>query len=943
MGKIYKYDVPFGAGDGATVIYGYGNTLNGNGMTQGSGGGVTLDTHQIWGQPFNGKRDVDGDLTITHGNIEMGCGDVHVGSVSDNEAAEGGNLTVDKHTKTNTLEVTEGADIGGDLDVGGSLYVISDLTTDGHLYAEGGAEIYGDTYTDSITSPYGVIDEIKSTLITTDYLTVLKSATFYEVIIEKLKSIGGSIILSPADGFVVSDVEPSRKRVVGKRRNSIYLGRWDEVIITATCFKLYWIAETSDDMGNTITLDNQWQKGDMMMCQSFNIKQGTTSNAATKYYWCVVTDVGTVEATEDTPRKNWIEIVDNGTYYYPENDREEPSDGSIQISRFAPNCTFKDPGCVVNPSVGDNIVHLGNVYSLLDKTNRGNAIYISCVTSRDYGLTPPFIATYKEIDSYDLGIHRHSQISPNGNFLRGTFYAGNDDRPINEVMDDINGKIGTLEQGHDDQGKVISSLIVSSNAIKTRVEQVETGYSELKQSLDGFKITVNNTLDNHSTQISQNAQQISFYADEIEKLKITRDKIILNGDTEVNGTVSINKTGVGFTLLGNNGERFDITSKSIGTYSSFSSANNNLLIVFAKSTSASVTVTGGLTSTDSQGPWSKTNNPSVYVYKSLGVIKKGTQISIRNFKFSSGNTTVSPNSSLCSGSGRVVSASIRISTSTSTGNSVAMSPSYSSNQSGTILTYTAAETREYYIIGQLDFTVTATLRKGSSGGTSSAMEFQPSQCTATTTGNIWCDVYGTTDAHGQIAYDGIGINFGGGKVCFMGNDCAVIKYGDNAAIKISTDGLEKLVPVKTTNHTLYSDNREVTSNYQKAGQWVSINSANTVNYTNSQISNCGNSTKDSGYKMLCLCDDDEFVTLYTSYNIDLRLPNISYVSPGHKIIIKRIDGGSSAYRKVIRVRSANGSSKFYAPDTNYVDHYDINERTVFFISNGTTWIMGYCG
>ena len=37
-------------------------------------------------------------------------------------------------------------------------------------------------------------------------------------------------------------------------------------------------------------------------------------------------------------------------------------------------------------------------------------------------------------------------------------------------------------------------------------------------------------LSNHSTQISQNADDISFYADEIEKLKITKDKIILNGD-----------------------------------------------------------------------------------------------------------------------------------------------------------------------------------------------------------------------------------------------------------------------------------------------------------------------------------------------------------------------------------------------------------------------------
>ena len=45
------------------------------------------------------------------------------------------------------------------------------------------------------------IRELLSTNLTTDYLTVLKSAHFFELIIDQIKSAGGSLLLTPADGF----------------------------------------------------------------------------------------------------------------------------------------------------------------------------------------------------------------------------------------------------------------------------------------------------------------------------------------------------------------------------------------------------------------------------------------------------------------------------------------------------------------------------------------------------------------------------------------------------------------------------------------------------------------------------------------------------------------------------------------------------------------------
>lgn len=44
---------------------------------------------------------------------------------------------------------------------------------------------------------------------------------------------------------------------------------------------------------------------------------------------------------------------------------------------------------------------------------------------------------------------------------------------------------------------------------------------------------------------------------------------MLDGNTEVNGTVNVNKDGTGFRLNGSNGETFTIGSNDIGNYTDF--------------------------------------------------------------------------------------------------------------------------------------------------------------------------------------------------------------------------------------------------------------------------------------------------------------------------------------------------------------------------------------
>lgn len=52
-------------------------------------------------------------------------------------------------------------------------------------------------------------------------------------------------------------------------------------------------------------------------------------------------------------------------------------------------------------------------------------------------------------------------------------------------------------------------------------------------------------------------------------MQVNSKKIVLDGNTEVNGTVNVNKDGTGFRLNGSQGETFTIGSNDIGTYSAF--------------------------------------------------------------------------------------------------------------------------------------------------------------------------------------------------------------------------------------------------------------------------------------------------------------------------------------------------------------------------------------
>lgn len=353
---------------------------------------TSLDTHNIWGQPFNGTEDVSGNLynvgSITaSGNIQT-KGDIIIRQLDEeNQVVNDGDLTISVKDRAATFSgkdkytfdgAIEGTDIkaNGNLDVTGAS-TMNGVTVNGDAAFNKNIEVKGQSKLNDVSSN----NITNSDTIKTKNLEVTGSAHFFELIIDKIKAAGGAVLFTPANGFKVDIVE------------SVTNG-----------YKLYWQAD--DGSGNQA--DNMWKVNDQALCMSFNqAKEGTNHNISNKYYWSLVT------AVSDT---NQPVSIEEKKYHY------------IVISTVTKDGT-------VNPEIGDTIAMLG--YRGTDDKKRQSAIYISAYTSLDKGLTAPLLAQYQGINDFNLESHRKSYFDAVGAKFVGNFEVSNGQT----IEDYINNKI----------------------------------------------------------------------------------------------------------------------------------------------------------------------------------------------------------------------------------------------------------------------------------------------------------------------------------------------------------------------------------------------------------------------------------------------------------------------------------------------------------------------
>lgn len=260
---------------------------NGNGgnviIKGGSGSGKSFEPHYLWGQYFDDTEDISGDLKNvdkieakgkirTLGSIEAPTGNIETvnSSLVDTTTIEADNGTItnlgsDNITaqvvSTNTLTAVEGEieDLeSNNIKAGTITSTVGDID---NIYSKA-------IDTHSIRAVEGFIKNILSENITTDYLTVTKAAHFFKLIIDEIKSVGGNIIVTPAN----MDVD-----------NVVQLPNGD--------YRCY--ARSTDDGTEII---NTWEIGDQAVCQTFNVHEGVNSNVDNKYYWRLVTNTGSIRS-----------------------------------------------------------------------------------------------------------------------------------------------------------------------------------------------------------------------------------------------------------------------------------------------------------------------------------------------------------------------------------------------------------------------------------------------------------------------------------------------------------------------------------------------------------------------------------------------------------------------------------------------------------------------
>ena len=274
---------------------------------------------------------------------------------------------------------------------GDAIFNGDQVTINSSLTVNGESIFNGDSYFNQ---------DIYAKDITVENLTVTKLAHFFSLVIDKIKSVGGSIILSAAncviDKVVDSSVNSNIKRLYWKATNDM--------------------SDTGMELNYQRGLQNEFDDYDQVICQTFNLAEymegETIYNVSNKYYWFTLGQNAT--GTEFTE----IDGV-NTLCNYMDVDTTSNIDGEFL------------------PEKGDNLVQLGNK----SDEYRQSAIILSAYKSIDTGIEAPSLAFYRGIKTYELIPYRYSWFASDTTRLRGEDIVFTSGETVQELIDNINSSI----------------------------------------------------------------------------------------------------------------------------------------------------------------------------------------------------------------------------------------------------------------------------------------------------------------------------------------------------------------------------------------------------------------------------------------------------------------------------------------------------------------------
>lgn len=295
--------------------------------------------------------------------------------------------------------------------------------------------------------------------------------------------------------------------------------------------------------------------------------------------------------------------------------------------------------------------------------------------------------------------------------------------------------------------------------------EFETNYSRITQTATSITSQVNSLSGQVST-IDQKADNILLQVQDCG-VNINEHNITLNGDTNVNGTLTINDEDTGFLLAGNGGTT-QISPKSLGGYNVFTAQTTNIIRA-VKSYSYYINNTQG--DNYVSATWSFT--------QSFGNVQNGAVIPLTlqysQFKGFQQSTTLTP-SSMGASVYKVYIDDTLIQTITNYSQAVV-----------NVGTFTATTSGELKIVRS----TTAVFTK------------EQIQANPIITCELSYKIEVPNAAFQLIGYDGIATNFGTGANVYFGTDGAYMKYGNNG-LAVTASGITKWngsnwIPLNTLN------------------------------------------------------------------------------------------------------------------------------------------------
>ena len=321
-----------------------------------------------------------------------------------------------------------------------------------------------------------------------------------------------------------------------------------------------------------------------------------------------------------------------------------------------------------------------------------------------------------------------------------------------------------------------SIFTVRDNAISAAVQQAnsytDTEIAQVELTADGISSRVTAIENDYVTgsELTQTANniQLNVYDELLNKtgIDISNEQITLNGNTLVNGNLTLSDADQGFTLVGENGIT-QIMPKSIGTYNDFTALTTTTI---AKS--------------ETKKCYYSSTSAGYHRYRAnytftLGTIESGKRITFllpTNDYYLNGTKVNSNNLTSVTDVIDIYEDGVMTAASQSVGTTAYNYTSQGGNITVTMNSFVG-------IVSSL-----FTSDPSNNSGNSSAYDLISNEDTVTK--QFTLNVTIPNDKFILIGYDGIGMNFGSNKNVYIGEESSTFRYGQYGFKIDATDGVQ---------------------------------------------------------------------------------------------------------------------------------------------------------